>query len=408
MNTSKQITRKILSAILGGLIGLAAFAVSAQDSEKLAAANNGFAFDLLKQIAKEQPDNNIFISPFSVSTALQMVGNGAAGETKTEMQRVLKTDGLESAVLNAACKSLNQSLDSQTNVILDLANAIWYRKDLPVIPRFISDSKEFFQAEQLAGVDFENPKSADTINDWAEEHTHGKVQNVVKYPFPPATAVVLADAIYFKGKWAEPFDKSRTKPRDFYLSGGETKQMPMMSQRKTFSYQEGNGFQAVQLPYAGDRLQMVLFLPAANSSPQTLLASFNEENWHDNILPQFADCEGTLQLPKFKINYDILLNKPLQDLGMRLAFIHDVADFSAMADDPELAVQEVKQKSFVAVDEEGTEAAAVTTVTMTDKAALLPPTKPFEMIVNRPFLFVITDSQTQTILFMGIVNDPTP
>ncbi len=406
MNSSKQIASRILSAILAGLIGLSTFAVSAQDSEKLAVANNGFAFDLLNQIAKEQPDTNIFISPFSVSTALQMVENGAAGETKTEMQRVLKTDGLQPTALNAACKELNQSLVSQTNVILDLANGIWYRKDLPVIPKFISDSKKFFQAEQLAGVDFEDPKSADAINDWAEKHTHGKIKDVVTFPFPSATAIVLADAIYFKGKWAEPFDKSLTKPRDFHLSGGETKQMPMMSQHKTFSYQEGDGFQAVRLPYAGDRLQMYLFLPATNSSPQQLLANFNEENWRDNILPQFADCEGTLQLPKFKINYDILLNKPLQDLGMRLAFIHGAADFSAMADDPELALKQVKQKSFVAVDEEGTEAAAVTTVIMTDADLPLAPPKQFEMIINRPFLFVIADEETQSILFMGIVFDP--
>lgn len=196
------------------------------------------------------------------------------------------------------------------------------------------------------------------------------------------------------------------KPRDFHLFNGGTKQMPMMSQRKTFSYQEGNGFQAVQLPYAGNRLQMVLFLPAANSSPQKLLADFSGKNWSDRILPQFADREGFLAFPKFKINYDILLNKTLQTLGMRLAFNYNAAGFLAMADDPELAVQEVKQKSFVAVDEEGTEAAAVTTVIMTGHAMLPPPSNPFEMIVDRPFLFAIADSQTQTILFIGIVNNP--
>ncbi|HSY10143.1 MAG TPA: serpin family protein [Candidatus Dormibacteraeota bacterium] len=405
MNLSKITARIISTGALAGLMGISAPAVSAQDTEKLAAADNGFAFDLLQQIAKEQPDKNIFISPFSVSTALQMVGNGAAGETKMEMQRVLKTSGLQPDELNAAFKHLDQSLDSQTNVILDLADGIWYQKQFHLKHGFISDNKRYFQTE-LTGVDFENPKSADIINDWADKKTRGKIKGIVQFPFPPLTRVILANAIYFKGKWADPFDKSETKPRDFHLSGGDVRQVPMMWQSKTFSYQEGDGFQAVRLPYAGYRLQMYLFLPATNSGPQKLLADFNGENWRDNILTQFADREGTLALPKFKINYDVELNGPLESLGMKCAFDFHNADFSAMADDP-LFVSEVKQKSFVAVDEEGTEAAAaVTTELMAGGIAPINPPKPFEMIVDRPFLFVIADEQTQSILFTGIIFDP--
>lgn len=403
MNSSKMIARKIL---IGALIGFSALAVLAQDSEKLAAANNGFAFDLLKQIAKEQPDKNIFISPFSISTALQMVGDGAAGETKAEMQRVLKTDGLEAADLNAACKSLNQSLDSQTNVILNLADGIWYQKEFRLKPDFVADNKNFFQAE-LAGVDFGDPRSADTINDWADKKTRGKIQNLVQFPFNPIPQMILANAIYFKGKWAEPFDKNQTMPRDFHVANGETKQTPMMSQNKTFNCQEGDGFQAVRLPYAGDRLQMYLFLPTTNSSPQKLLADLNGKNWRDRILPQFRDREGFLMFPKFKINYDVELNQPLKSLGMKRAFDSENADFSAMADKP-LFISEVKQKSFVEVNEEGTEAAAVTMVTMVGSGFPMRPLNFFEMIVDRSFLFVIADEQTQSILFMGIVNDPTP
>ena len=266
---------KIIAYIIsiGALIGFSTLAISAQDLKKLAAANNGFAFDLLKQITKEQPNTNIFISPFSVSTALQMVENGAAGETKMEMQRVLKTDSLPPSELNAACKSLNQSLNSQAGVTLNLANGIWYKKEFRLKPDFIADNKNFFQAE-LAGVDFANPSSAQIINDWADKETHGKIQNVVQFPFPLLTRVILANAIYFKGKWTEPFDKNRTQPRAFYLADGGTKQTPMISQHKTFSCQEVGDFQAVRLPYAGDRLQMYLFLPATgNSSPQKLLAT---------------------------------------------------------------------------------------------------------------------------------------
>jgi len=293
MKSSNTIARKILSGILVGLAGLSAATLLAQDSAKLAAANAGFAFDLFKQIAKEQPDKNIFISPFSVSTALQMVGNGAAGETRSEMQHVLKTDGLASAELNAACKILSQSLNSQRDVILNLANGIWYQSGFHLKPDFVADNRNYFQAE-LASVDFGNPKSAQIINDWAEEKTRGKIKDVVGFPFPPLTRVILANAIYFKGKWAKPFDKGETKPRAFRLVNGEIKQTPMMWQDRKFAYQAGEGFQAVRMSYAGYRLQMYLFLPATNSSLQKLLADFDGKNWRDKVVPQFANREGTL------------------------------------------------------------------------------------------------------------------
>ena len=179
----------------------------------------------------------------------------------------------------------------------------------------------------------------------------------------------------------------------------------MMWQSRKFDYQEGDGFQAVQLSYAGDRLQMYLFLPATNSSPQKLLADFDGGSWRDKILPQFAERKGTLVFPKFKINYDVLLNEPLKNLGMKHAFDPQSADFSAMADEP-LVVSKVKQKSFVEVNEEGTEAAAVTTVGITAMSIQMDPPRPFEMTVDRPFLFVIADEQTQSILFTGIIFDP--
>jgi serpin B len=382
-----------------GLMALAAPA----DQEKLASANTAFAFDLLKQISREQPGTNVFISPFSVSTALQMVGNGATGETRAEMQRVLKTAGLPAETLNAACKDLNQSLNSQPGVILNLANAIWYKEGLHLKSGFVSVNKQFFQAE-LTGVDFTKPESAQTINHWADTSTRGKIKEVVQWPFDPDTRVILANAIYFKGKWGRPFDKQSTKDRAFnVLPGGTPKQVPMMWQHGHFIYQQGDGFQAVRLPYAGGRLQMFLFLPDTNSSPTKLLADFSGETWRDKILPQFHATEGVLALPRFKLDYDVILNDPLQALGMRQAFAGD-ADFSAMADEP-LFVSEVKQKSFVEVNEEGTEAAAVTTVTM-HATAKFRPEKPFEMIVDRPFLFVIADDQTKSVLFMGVIYDP--
>lgn len=375
---------------------------AAPGMENLAAANNGFTFDLARQIAKEQPDKNIFLSPFSAATALQMAAVGAASQTRAEMERVLHTIHFPPAELNAAWKNLRDSLASQTNVTLVLANGIWYQKQLRLKPDFVAANQNFFGAE-LAGVDFQKPDSAALINAWAQKATQGKIQNVAQFPFPPDTRLLLANALYFKGQWAEPFDKKQTAPRDFHLPDGAAKAIPMMSRSGKFRYQETSAFQAVILPYAGDRLEMILFLPATNSSPQKLLAGWDGESWRDQILPRFTEREGTLRFPKFKLNDDRVLNAALKALGMRRAF-SDQADFSAMADQP-LAISQVKQKSYVAVDEEGTEAAAVTTVTMR-ALALRMPEKPFEMMVDRPFLFVIADRPTQMILFTGLVNDP--
>jgi serine protease inhibitor len=401
MRRYKISSRKIWLCVLICAVGWPALADSAADQAKLAAANTGFAFDLFRQIVREKPDANVFISPFSVSTVLQMIDNGAAGATKQEMGRVLHTDGLPADALNPACESLNQSLNSQTNATLELANAIWYKQGISLKPAFASVNREFFQAE-LAGVDFNSPQSAQTINDWADQSAHGKIQQVVQWPFAPATRVVLANAIYFKGKWEIPFNKRDTKPHAFHLAGGGETQVPTMWQHGRFAYLRGDGFQAVQLPYAGRRLWMDVYLPDANSSLATLLARFNSASERKQMLTWFLEREGTLALPRFKLENGVKLNSSLQALGMKRAFRD--ADFSSMSDEP-LALSEVRQKSYIAVDEEGTVAAAVTAGIM-QATAVLRPVKPFEMIVDRPFFFVIEDDQTQSILFMGVVYDP--
>jgi serpin B len=402
-NFSDVNRRKAVLAVITCLAGWQTGAAPSVGQEKLASANTGFAFDLLKQIAQEQPGTNIFISPFSVSSVLQMVGSGAAGETKVEMQRVLKTGDLPAETLNAACKELNQSLNSQNNVILNLANAIWYKEGLHLKPGFVADNRNFFSAH-LAGVDFRNPESAQTINDWADASTRGKIKQVVRWPFDPLTRMILANAIYFKGKWDRPFDKQATKDYAFnLLPAGTPKQVPTMWQHGRFSYQQGDGFQAVRLPYAGGHLQMYLFLPETNSSLIKLLADWDADTWRDKILPKFQTKAGTLALPRFKLDYAVTLNDSLKALGMRQAFAIG-ADFSTMADEP-LLVSDVMQKSFVEVNEEGTEAAAVTTVHVA-RSAMPRPENPFEMIVDRPFLFVISDDDAKSVLFLGVVYDP--
>jgi serine protease inhibitor len=394
--------KRLLAGVLICLAASVAFADTIDPA--LAAADNAFALDLLRQLAKGEPGQNIFISPYSVSTILQILGNGAAGKTKTEIQQVLKTDSFLPDKLNGLHKDLDHDLQSQSDVTLDLANAIWFETGLELKPAFVSTNKDFFQAE-LASVNFKTPEAADTINAWAKKNTQGKITDIVSFPFPDATQVILANAIYFKGKWAEPFDTNLTAPRDFYLAGGIVKQPRTMSQQRKFNYAEILGYQAVQLAYEGDRLQMMLFLPATNSSPEKLLGTFSGTNWNEGVLWKFASREGKIEFPKFKLNYDIVLNDPLKALGMQQAFTEGSANFSLMTDEP-LFISRVMQKSYVDVNEEGTEAAAVTAV-IAVTSIVMHPLPPFEMIVNRPFVFMIADRVTGVILFAGIVNDPT-
>ncbi len=393
-----------LIAVLVLLAGLHQVAASLADQQKLAAANNGFAFRLLKQLAKDQPVANIFISPYSASTVLQMVGNGAAGRTMTEMQQALGTTGLPSAVVNEANKDIEQSLNNgNTNVILEIANAIWYRRGAPAKPEFVACNKEFFGAT-VDALDFTDPHSVDIINAWANEKTHGKISRVADGMIDPVwTRLFLANAVYFKGKWADPFDANDTKDRRFHLRGSGQKVIPMMTQTKTFTYRRGTGYQAVRLPYEGENLAMYVFLPDTNSSPEKLLGIMNGDTWQRVTKPGFSEKEGMLVLPKFKLEYSVELNQPLQALGMRTAFNPTNADFSGIA--PLLFISAAQQKTFVEVKEEGTEAAAVTGIPV-PLSSSMPPPNPFEMIVDRPFLFLIEDNQTGTILFMGVMFDP--
>ena len=371
-----KIVRQGLLALLC-LAGISALADTQADQDSLAAANTHFAFDLLKQIAGKQPGGNVFISPYSVSTVLQMVVDGAAVRTKQEMESALYLNEMvgdsvaggpkqeiESvrylngmAARDEACKSLIQSIMSgQSNVTLNLANSIWFKQGVELRPEFVAGCTNYFKAETGA-LDFSSPQSAKIINDWAQESTHGRIKDIVQWPINPLTRVILANAIYFKGRWAREFDKSATKDHPFTSPDGTQKQVPMMQQQGHFDYIRGKEFQAVRLPDSG-------------SDIKKLLAGFDGSGWENEIQRQFRDREGMVVLPRFKLNYNVVLNEPLEALGMKHAFSSD-ADFSAMSAE-KLFLSEVKQKSFVEVNEEGTEAAAVTTVTLRAMAVMRP------------------------------------
>ncbi len=373
------------------------------DLAGLAAANNGFAFKLLYQLAAEQPDQNIFISPYSAATALQMAANGAAGQTRTEMEQVLGTANLSPEAVNEASRTAAGLLNSMdTNLVLTTADALWYRQGAVVKPSFLAANHDFFQATAQA-LDFNNvPAAEGRINQWASDQTHGRITGIADGMITPMTDLILANAIYFKGKWADPFDAKQTRERPFHPAAGPEKNLPMMQMSKKFMYRKGSGYQAVQLPYVGDDLAMYVFLPDAGSSLGKLLQVLNGDRWRRVTMPGFNECDGFLVLPKFKLENTQELNMPLMALGMKSAFSRS-ADFSGMFDDPH-HISEVRQKAFVDVNEEGTEAAAVTTIGMQSLSMMMPPSRPFEMIVDRPFLFAIVDARSEMILFLGTVN----
>jgi serpin B len=381
------------------------FRTSAEDqgAKALATANTAFGFSLMKQLVGERPTDNVFISPYSVSAALQMVWQGAVAETKTEMDKGLALSNFKTETAGSAYKELDQSIKgAAAKVALNVANSIWYAPNIRLNPEFVSVNQNFYGAK-LSALDFTDPRSAGVVNSWVSEATHGKINKIVEPPLSSMTGLILANAIYFKGNWEHKFDNNATKDEPFHLRDGQQKQTRMMRQTRKFSYQEDSGFQAIRLPYVGERLGMLVFLPATNSSPNKLLADLNGDAWREKIMPKFREREGTIALPRFKLEFKADLVRSLKAMGIQEAF-SPTANFFGIADG-QLYVSGVDHASFVEVNEEGTEAAAATDVRVALTSAM-PIVKPFQMIVDRPFFFAIEDSSTHSILFMGAINDP--
>jgi serine protease inhibitor len=377
---------------------------NAAEIEKLSSGNNAFAFALAKELVKEKPGENVFISPYSISAALQMVRAGAAGQTRAEMDHVLGVGGASGDGLAQAYKELDGAIrGAASNAVLNVANAIWFAPNVELKPDFSSLNDQYYGAK-LSPLDFTDPRASGVVNRWVEEATHGKIKQMIEGPMSGMTGAFLCNAIYFKGTWEKQFNPQETQDRPFHLAYGQQKPVPMMRQKRNFEYNETDTFQAARLAYAGSRLAMYVFLPGTNSTPQKLVEEFGVAGWEKGVVPKFAKREGTLQMPRFKMEYKAELKTPLIGLGMRRAFRAGAADFSAMTSTP-LFVDAVKHKSFVEVNEEGTEAAAATGVTM-KMTAVGPGTRPFQMIVDRPYLFVIEDQPSHTILFLGEVLEP--
>ncbi len=370
---------------------------------KLVTANTRLSFKLFTELLKKQPNENIFISPASIAIALDMVYNGASGKNQQAIAKTLELQGMTLQEINQANAALKVTLSNpDPKVQISIANSLWAGEAQPFKPEFIEKIQHFYSAE-VKNLNFGAPGASNIINDWVKQNTNGKIDKIVD-EIGSDTVLVLLNAIYFKGNWKYPFPRQATQQRPFTLINGAQKQHPMMfRQVSNLQYYQNEMFQAISLPYGEGRLSMYIFLPFKGVSLKTFYESLNAENWQKWLnqfdSPDKSDHSGEILigLPRFKLEYSIELNDALKALGMEIAF-REGADFSAMTPSP-LQIDLVQHKTFVEVNEEGTEAAAVTGVAMTRGI-------PDEMIVDRPFFLVIRDNQTGTILFMGSIVEP--
>ena len=370
-------------------------------------ANTQFGFNLFDEIRKTEQDTNIFISPFSVSLALAMTLNGAAGETEQAMTDTLQLQGLDTEAINIGYAALRHTLlTADPKVTLAIANSLWARQGVPFNQSFLQRNAQFFGAE-ISTLDFTDPRTVETINQWVDTNTNGKITKIFD-EINPAAVLFLINAIYFKGTWQEEFDPSETREGPFHPAKGNVKQVPMMRQERRYPYYRGERFQAIRLAYGDRQMSMYIFLPDRESDLNSFLENLNAESW-ENWMSQFHGQDVSLVMPKFKLEYEKNLNDTLKALGMGIAFDPGRADFSRMAPlenlGENLYIGEVLHKTFVEVNEEGTEAAAVTSVGV--RATSVPP-PPIPFTADRPFFFAIRDDQTETVLFMGVVVDPAP
>ena len=369
-------------------------ALSASEVEVIA-ANNRFAFDLLARA--NHPNGNLFLSPLSASMALGMTLNGAAGETWTQMRDVLGFGSLAEEEINASCESLLELLVGLDPAVeTAIANSVWTRQGFPVHSDFLDSVRESFDAE-VAELDFANPAASGRINEWVKAATHGRIEDIVPAVIPDIVVMYLINAVYFKGSWTFRFDPSDTRTELFYLDDGSTRTVPLMTLRRDLPYQENSRFQAVDLPYGGRTFSMTVLLPRQGVSVDTLAAGLDAVEWED-IADGFHDTDVLLFLPRFRMPYERTLNDDLAALGMVDAFDHR-ADFTRLSPVSGLFISEVKQKSWVDVNEEGTEAAAATVVTMAESSGSV-------VRADRPFLFFIRERLSGTILFAGKLASP--
>ena len=369
--------------------------------KELVSANNAFGFNLFRTLNETAPDSNLFISPLSVSMALGMTLNGAADSTYEAMKNTLALTGLTEAAIHQSYRSLIDLLtEMDPKVVFQIANSIWYRQGFTVEQPFLDANQKFFDSEVKA-LDFNDPESVDIINGWVDEKTHGKIEEIIE-SIDPTTVMYLINAIYFKGQWLYEFDKAATKDQPFYNLDGSTSTVPLMALEGTLPMLVTDTFTAVDIPYGDSLFSMTVLLPHEGEDINAVAHQLNTVDWNQ-LVDEFQATNVQLFLPRFKVEYFDSLKKTLSAMGMGIAFTWE-ADFSRINPTADLYIDDVLHKTFVEVNEEGTEAAAVTAVVIYVQSANGGSTF-FSFRVDRPFVFAIRERHSGAILFIGKIVD---
>ena len=381
---------------------------SPQAVAQLAAANARFAFKLFAELLEEQPHDNVFVSPTSISLALAMAYNGAGGTTRQGMAQALEIQGMSVREVNEANLALAQDLTApHEGLKLTIANSLWADKGTTFSPAFLKVNQDFYGA-RVTSLDFTNPDAAGIMNHWVSQQTEGKIPEIVSADDLGSGMPILINAVYFLAPWTSVFDPDDTTDQPFTLLDGSQQTVRMMMKEDKYPYFEDEGFQAISLPYGDEqRFSMCIFLPKETSTLAEFCKSLNAEQWAA-WMAAFDGHQGTIMLPRFKAEYEVELRGPLEALGMGEAF-GSRADFAGMLQPARswFRIGGVKHKTYVEVNEKGTEAAAVTEIGGPTAAngGRRPP-EPFYMVVDHPFFCAIRDNETDTILFMGVIVNP--
>lgn len=370
--------------------------------QKVADANKNFAFDLLESLQEVQDDKNIFFSPVSISMALSMTNNGAAGDTYLEISKALATDEMTAEEVNKAYQSMHYDLEKlDPKVKLKIANSTWAREGFEVKRDFINTLRAYYDSEAYVR-DFNEMKTVDEINDWAADNTEDKIKKVIDV-IDPNTVMFLMNAIYFKGDWQVEFDKKLTEEADFFVSANQQSRVQMMKTEADFEYYEGDQVQIVDLPYGNGAFSMSVILPEESYSLDELIDDLDADRW-EAWMKGLSKQALVVFMPSLELRYEKVLNDQLRELGMEKPFIPSQADFSHLSDQ-DVHISFVKHDSYLKIDEKGTEAAAVTTVGIRT-TSVGPDPQPPVMRVDRPYLLVIRERSTDNLLFVGKILDP--
>lgn len=360
-----------------------------------------FGLGLYQRAVEARPDENLFLSPLSISIALGMALNGAKGETREAILDCLRLSGAEFDEVNSTCAELMHKLPRlDPDVTMEIANSAWYRQGFPIKDSFLELTDSIFAAE-VAALDFSDEAAAGIINDWVSDKTHGKIDGIVESPVNPLTMLFLINAVYFYGDWTTQFDSADTRTAPFHLADGSTTPCELMQMKDDLQYYGDDELQVVRLPYGNGSFAMLAILPAEGTPINSLIADLTVDQWRQ-WLSGLSELEVELFMPRFTYEFEISLGNILSDMGMGIAFSR-AANFTAIADISDLRISAVKHKAFVDVNEAGTEAAAVTSVEVGTTA--VEPTHPI-IRLDRPFAYIIYERSTGTMVFAGKVAEP--